>query len=162
MFTYEDVVSRCQALQPVQLISLARSLLRYDSTPNPETELSAGEAILLWLADLLEWMQVCNQDQRTLLLQELREELFKLGAVIEERFPKGEVPLFNIGFVDRRWATCSTLENLFDLDEGCWITELNTPPLETISYSITSLFMRNHQAIQGQGRQENAGNTSKE
>jgi len=162
MFTYEDVTDKCQALQPVQLISLTRSLLKYDSAPAADTKLSAGEAILLWLADLLEWMQVCNQDQRTLLLQELHEEISKLGAAIEEHFPKGEVPLFNVGFADRRWVTCSTLDNLFDLDEGVWVTELARPPLETISYSIASLFMRNHQAIQGQGRQENAGNTSEE
>lgn len=162
MFTYEEVADRCQALKPVQLRSLARSLLQYDKEPAPGSKLSTGEALLLWIADLLEWMQVCNQDQRTLLLQELKEEISKLGTAIEENFSEGKVPIFNIGFADRRWATCTTLPHFFDLDEGIWEKELSEPPLETISYSIASLFMRNHRVINGQGRQENARDTSEE
>jgi hypothetical protein len=160
MFNYEEITSRCQALAPVQVASLSRSLLRYDETPLQDTALSVGEALLIWLADLLEWMQVCNQDQRTLLLQELRGEILKLGEAIEEHFPKGEVPVFHIGFADRRWATCSTMKHFFDLDEGVWVKELDEPPLETITYAVAALFMRNHRAIQSQGRQDNAKNST--
>ena len=160
MFSYAEVANLCQVLTPVQLASLSRSLLRYDETPAQDAKLSVGEALLLWLADLLEWMQVCDQDQRTLLLQELRKELFKLGKTIEEHIPKGEVPVFHIGFADRRWATCSTLKHFFDLAEGVWIEELNEPPLETITYSIAALFMRNYRVIQNQGSHDNAGNNT--
>jgi len=166
MFTYEEIDSRCQALKPVQLQSLTRSLLKYDKAPAFDAKLSVGEALLLWIADLLEWMQVCNQDQRTLLLQELYDEIIRLGETIEEHFTKDEIPIFNLGFADRRWVTCSVVKNFFDLDTGAWVEELKEPPLETITYAVAALFMRNYKAIQlqfhSQGRQENAGNTSEE
>jgi hypothetical protein len=52
------------------------------------------------------------------------------------------------------------MKHFFDLDEGVWVKELDEPPLETITYAVAALFMRNHRAIQSQGRQDNAKNST--
>ena len=114
MFRYADVAEGCETLSSVQLISITRSLLRRDTALEDDTDLSAGEALLLWLADLLEWMQICGPDQRTLLLQELREEIISTGFVLQNEIAETDLhleahsrsfcqlPVFHIGFADRR------------------------------------------------------------
>jgi len=163
MFRYADVAKECESLSSVQLISITRSLLRRDTTLEDDTDLSAGESLLLWLADLLEWMQICGPDQRTLLLQELREEIISTGFVLQNEIEETDcqLPVFHIGFADRRWATCTTRSDFFDLDTGKWVKELEEPPLETVTYAATALFMRKYHQLthsSSQGRQEDVNN----
>tara|TARA_Y100001938_G_scaffold148750_1_gene233377 strand:- start:19934 stop:20419 length:486 start_codon:yes stop_codon:yes gene_type:complete len=156
MFTYKEVTEHCEILTPVQIASISRSLLRKDSTPAAEDILSAGEALLLWLADLLEWTQICNQDQRTLLLQELRQVILELGEQLSNPATEN-IPSFHVGFADRRWVTCTGTPAFFELTTGEWVDQLPYPALETVTYECTTLFMR--QLLSSQGRQEDADNS---
>ena len=148
MFTLSQIRERTRALSNAQVITIFRSVLRYDKAPALDEELNTGEALIIWIADLLHGLQVCDPDQRTLLLQELRVSIMEYGGELEERIAHDrEFSAFSIGFADRRYATCSVSNQFFDLEEGVWVTELPHPPLETLSYSVTVLFMHEYQAL---------------
>lgn len=151
MFVYQDVKDRTETLSKGQLTMIMRVLLEWQDSINPEEDmLSPGQALLIWLADLIEWMQLCSSDERTLFLQEIKVELSSFAECLETSINAQEdaLPAFMVGFVDRRYATCSVMKQFFDMREGVWIDKLPEPALETISYSCTTLYMRNYHIIQ--------------
>jgi hypothetical protein len=160
MLEFLDVKQACRALSQSQLQSILGVLLGREHYVHQRAyTLSVEEALLIWLADLLEWMQVCNSDERTLFLHEIREELSgyadKLGACLNDA--GDTLPAFMIGFVDRKYATCTGIPKFFDLHEGLWIEKLPEPALEVVSYACTTLYMRNHQIIKlNHGRSNDA------
>lgn len=164
MFTYKHVKNLCQSLTPIQIMAVFATVLERSEIPEDEEQIDIDAAVMLWLTDMLEWTQLLNSDQRTILLRNLRPAIFEYTQSLKTCIEASEdpevevdVPFLNIGFVERQWVTCTGLERFFDVDTGEWIDQIPSPPLETLTYSITTLFLRNWITIQEDAREATDG-----
>lgn len=123
--------------------------------PDECETISGGMAVILWTADFLAATSVLSQAQQDLIFNsELGSELFKFGEVVSTMFyEEMEVPIGHLCIINRSFAAATRVRvspqeldqrEYLDLNTGDLVdyaTAFKEPPIEVISYNLTSLFV---------------------
>lgn len=131
-------------LSPVQKTILAKILGLTGDT------LTAGEAMVFWLADLLSWVRICDSDQQRLIIElfckDIREHGERVHTAVVTRQPV--LPVSFIGFGDRHMVTITGQQVILDLNTGeLKDLTLTEQLLETLNYNLTALYTRKYRAL---------------
>lgn len=109
-----------------------------------------GETLSLLVAGLLDRVRIVSNDQRLLLLQDIKSVLWPFAQQLQEvinaapdKRKISRLPVCQLGFVERRYVTATGRSGFLDLTTGDALRELPAAPLETISYNLTTLYVRN-------------------
>lgn len=138
-FILKDVFAVCEKLTLIQKRRVVK-LFGYE-TSMVEQPMSAGEALAVWMADLLQSSPVTDADQRWmafdetyLYVQQYGDQLYK---AIEKKRPV--LPVAQLGLGDRNFVVVSGKAGALDLTTGEWLAE-SPPLLERILYDLARLF----------------------
>ena len=144
------LTKRLAALRKNQLLK------RYTQLKPGECEtITGGMAVVLWTADFLAATGIMSQAQQDLVFNsELGQELFKFGEVVSVMFSEGmEIPIGHLCVINRSFAAVTrvaaspsevTDKEYLDLNTGDFVdyaAAFKEPPIEVVSYNLTSLFV---------------------
>lgn len=117
--------------------------------PEPDREVPAAGVLNVLIAGMLDKTGLVDPDERNLILRHFRSNFDWLAHELDSRVQGHkngtrsllELPLLNLGFADRRLVTLTNHDGFLVLDTGETILSLEKPPLETITYNLTTLYM---------------------
>ena len=119
-----------------------------------EETLSPGQALVWWVANLLQRARLVDQEQTWLLLEELAPNISILGEQLEAALAGdckaasvGKLPVITLGIADRAFAVITGKDAVLELKTGKWIEGARSQFLERVLYDLTTLYCRERQAL---------------
>ena len=138
---FEKVVKYLKALRGGALRIFLNLLGHRGDSP---TDLSAGECLLLWLADRMELDRIVPVHHRDLILNELLDDITGfgnlLGSKIEDNAAPNELPVSLISIANKAFATISGRDGFLNLHMGGWVKGIRSYPELQVVYNLTGIF----------------------
>lgn len=141
-FTTEQACQAITALTPARRRRLLHHALEYDEEP---AELTAGEMLFLWTADILATLRPVSEDKQELVMERFGQDIVRYGDLLwptlnsKEQPP--QLPICQLVFANRQWACLSGREEFFNMVHGDSVPALKFVPIETFVYNLTSIFV---------------------
>lgn len=146
---FGKALAKSQGLSRLRLAMLCRQY-KLDAVPEATAYCPAYLLLGLWVAELLAGTFL-TEPQQIMLLDKLQRPLEHCldGFAVTASAGRLKSPhlLWQIVFTDGQYATYTGAEHFVDLTTGDPITPPR-PPLESISYNITELFLRRLAEVQ--------------
>lgn len=117
--------------------------------------ITGGDALAVWVADLLQKCPISDSDQRWFIVEELLPNFRKLGSTLLEKLDSPDLPSYQLGFGDRSSVVVSGEERILDLATAKWYPGKNRVFFERVLYDLTVLFCRRYRDCQQQAEQNN-------
>jgi hypothetical protein len=151
MIQYARARTQAAAMSDVHVMAFYKTVLGKDPPTGSSTKIDGGEALLLWVANLLQRTPFVESAHSTLLLQELGPSIIEIGQRLERTAPDFDgIEPYVLTFSDRRFVGLAGRNEFFDLKSGTTTEIMSRPALETISYSCAVMFVRNYRALENQ------------
>lgn len=131
-----------KAVKGGRLRVLLNALGYQGTTP---AEVWPGEALLLWLADLMSVRATLHPGHQEVLLSELGADVVRYGTALAEALASGspELPVGLLSVGNGRMATVSGRDGAFDLGRGEWVHGVKTFPMESVTYNLAAIYVGN-------------------
>jgi hypothetical protein len=145
MEKYELVKLGVMQTRPEMLDALL--LLGAPKTDEPFEKrlVTAGQALFLWLTDVIRIRKPVGDTSRRLLLNHFKAEIQEFGNRLSWALDNGnEVPALPgvlLTVADNTLAGLTNTTGWLDLRTGDVVKDLPKPPLEVVSYNLTGLFI---------------------
>jgi hypothetical protein len=108
--------------------------------PLGQQPLTAGEATLLWLAELMARREPVTAEQQDLILTQLAGPIMQAGeAIAEDRERPKTFAVHQLIIVDNTFAGLSGRSDYLDLRTGDAIGGLPLMPVEVVSYNLNAI-----------------------
>ncbi len=135
-FTTQYVLSEAKSLSAYQL-RLVRKLV------GEGDRLSAGQAMVYWVVELLNQVNLCDKEQINLIAEEFSKTIETIGNKIAKAVKENNTNLLvaYIVFGDRKYLAITDGGDFLDLDSGYRISAPRSI-LENVQYNLTTLFTR--------------------
>jgi hypothetical protein len=127
-------------------LALRAFLLRTLQRADRDDDYTAAECFLLWTAVHLNGIGCLQEDQRHIILDEMRRAgVFSQMPADAAPFGPGvtEYPNLQLVLADGKYATWTGSAEFLDLETGEYIARLPQPVLESLGCNLTELFRRN-------------------
>ncbi len=144
-----DVENICSSLSPLLKNTIRNKILKLEE---PATEYTCGEALVIWTADWLSRVMLLSADQLRLVLEEFVDNIIKAGDELgyhmyrtpptKDQEARKKYPVCKLGFLDRKLVCMDGRDTFVDLTTGNKTKAINSQPLETVAYNLTTLFIR--------------------
>lgn len=138
-FSAKEVEATTSNLTPLQRRNIRR-LLRLDEN----ALMSAGDALVYWVADMLSGTHVCDEASAAFILTDVASDLASFGDKLARALAAADdkTPVMFISFGDRRYVSVSGRVSFVDLKTGSDVDSLKVQFVEAVTYNLTALFVR--------------------
>jgi hypothetical protein len=134
-------------LTPPRVFYLLRAILGWKNVRSDDL-IRPGEALVLWVADLLARDEPISADQITYLLHEFHGGISDFGRrlwkILEEYESKGSTTADmlsgHLSIYDYHYARLAGSETILDLQKAVQIPAIPQAPLKVVAYDLTTLF----------------------
>lgn len=135
------VESICKSLSPIAL-----KVFKNNYFGKSTTDYTDGEALLLFLYDWFTEIKLLKPQQLDLVIQEFRTDIENYGetlvkAIDAQHGSLKALPLCKIGFLDRALVCFDGKDIFLNIKTGEVTATTDKRPTETISYSLTSIYL---------------------
>ena len=134
MYDYQKLLKTVQ-LEPKTLHAVCGIFGEFE----PRT-LMPGDALVVWVADVLYRMEFMTDEQRLVLLQRGQRQIRRAGTTREVKPTHSEV--FSLSIADCRYAVISGWDRWLDLRAVAWREKPIQPPLQLVTFDIGELYNR--------------------
>ncbi len=148
MLSSREVEGKCKRLSPITLQTIKKLLIQQIDIRSkaPDFQYTGGEALVLWFADYITGVGLLGQEQLLFLISELQESIKTYGSrlydvlSVDPNAASINVPMFKIGFMDRRIACADGVDFFLNLTTGKTSPVTDVWPVETIAYNLSVIF----------------------
>lgn len=134
-------------LTPAKVFCLLRAVLGWKDV-RPDDLIRPGEALVLWVADLLARDEPVTADQIQYLLHEFHGGINDYGRrlwkVLEEYEKNGRTDADmisgHLSIYDHHYARLTGSEAILDLQKAITVPSIPQAPLKVVAYDLTTLF----------------------
>ncbi len=115
----------------------------WKDVPFERRELTAGQALYVWLTSTLSNRKPLRDTERRLLMSHFKRSILLAGDDIGKALSaKAEkMPVYVLSVADNTMAGFTHGEGWLDLRTGDDVENLPRPPIELVSYNLTALFI---------------------
>lgn len=136
-------LAKSRGLSHLRLSQIFKQYAQVLELPAADREISAGAAMVLWTAELLNRTPF-SVDQQNAVLNELGGQLYSLGCSCKSHMRVGERPnAFQLAFTDGRYFTYTGSSDFLDLETG-GRAKPSLRPLESLAYDLVELYARRY------------------